>query len=106
MDVGVVGVGSSVGRGDGQGGGGGGVFDRWQVGSGGVGGGGGGVGGVGGVGGGGGGGSGRGGGISLEAGYVGGIWEDVGIFIGSVVGASRECPGREIVQAGRGHFHS
>ena len=45
------------------------------------------------------------GGISLEAGYVGGIWEEmggVGIFVGNVVGASRECPGRERVQLGRG----
>ena len=43
-----------------------------------------------------GGGGGGGEGISLEAGYVGGIWEgvgDVGIFVGNVVGASRECPG-------------
>ena len=64
------------------------------MGSGGVGGGGGGVGG--------GGGGGRGGGISLEAGSLGGIWEDVGIFVGNVVGASRECPGRERDQPGRG----
>ena len=45
------------------------------------------------------------GGISLEAGSVGGIWEgvgDVGTFLENVVGASRECPGRERDQPGRG----